>query len=57
MPLSIAFGSVLDLAREQRLTACDAAYLELAMREGLALATQDDALIAAAGRVGVPLGK
>jgi predicted nucleic acid-binding protein len=33
--------SVLRLARAQRLSVCDAAYLELAQREGLPLATLD----------------
>jgi predicted nucleic acid-binding protein len=55
VPLDVALGSVIDLAREQRLTAYDALYLDLAMREGLALATQDNDLIAAAGRVGVTI--
>ena len=55
IPLSVSLGSVMDLARRQRLTAYDATYLDLAMREGLPLATQDDALIQAAGRVGVAL--
>ena len=50
-----ALGPVLDLARAQGLTAYDAAYLELAMREGLPLATQDNDLRAAAEGVGVPL--
>jgi predicted nucleic acid-binding protein len=50
-----ALGSVLDLARSQKLTAYGAAYLDLAMREGIPLATQDDDLIAAAQRVGVAL--
>ena len=54
VPPETAFGQVLDLAREHRLTVYDAAYLELAMREGLALATQDADLIAAAKRVGLP---
>ncbi len=48
-------GPVLDLARAQGLTAYDAAYLELSMRAGLALATKDDVLRAAALRAGVPL--
>src|SRR5579859_5263995 len=39
-----ALGSILALAREQGLSAYDAAYLELAMREGLPLATRDKAL-------------
>lgn len=45
----------LDLARAEGLTAYDAAYLELARREGVPLATQDGALRAAATRQGVPL--
>jgi predicted nucleic acid-binding protein len=50
---SRAFGRVLDLAREERLTAYDAAYLELAMRLGLPLASKDGDLCDAAERVGV----
>jgi predicted nucleic acid-binding protein len=46
---------VLDLARREGLTVYDAAYLELAMREGRVLATLDDDLRDAARRVGVPL--
>ncbi|TPW12182.1 MAG: hypothetical protein FD130_1823 [Halothiobacillaceae bacterium] len=49
------WGSVLDLSKEHRLTAYDAAYLDLAMREGIPLATQDKALRKAARRVGVEL--
>lgn len=41
--------------RQHGLTAYDACYLELAMRHGLPLATQDAHLRAAAGRAGVPL--
>ena len=48
-----AFTRVLDLAREERLTAYDAAYLELAMRLGLPLASKDGALCDAAERLGV----
>jgi predicted nucleic acid-binding protein len=44
---------VLELARQQRLTAYDAAYLELAQRLDLPLATLDDALIRAARAIGV----
>ncbi|MCP5365596.1 MAG: type II toxin-antitoxin system VapC family toxin [Hyphomicrobiales bacterium] len=44
---------VLTLARAEGLTAYDAAYLELAMRKGLPLATKDRALSAAARRCGV----
>ena len=48
-----AFTRVLDLAREERLTAYDAAYLELAMRLGLPLASKDDDLCDVAERLGV----
>lgn len=50
---SLAFTRTLDLAREQRLTAYDAAYLELAMRLGVPLASKDRDLCDAAERVGV----
>ncbi|MEW5944386.1 MAG: type II toxin-antitoxin system VapC family toxin [Pseudomonadota bacterium] len=50
-----ALSGILTLAREQRLSAYDAAYLELAMREGLPLATQDQALRCAAEACGVEL--
>ena len=50
---SRALGRVLDLARAERLTAYDAAYLELAMRLGIPLASKDDNLCDAAERVGV----
>jgi predicted nucleic acid-binding protein len=43
-----AFRDVLPLARERRLTTHDVAYLELAMRLGLPLATKDTALARAA---------
>jgi len=45
---------VLDLARQEGLTTYDAAYLELAMREGLPLATLDTQLKPAAAHLGVP---
>jgi predicted nucleic acid-binding protein len=48
-----AFTRVLDLARQERLTAYDAAYLELAMRLGLPLASKDVDLCDAAERLGV----
>ena len=50
-----AWGEVLSLARAHRLSAYDAAYLELALRRGLPLATLDDKLKAAASAVGVPM--
>lgn len=53
--ISGASGPVLALGRAQGLSAYDASYLELAMRQGLPLATQDTRLGEAAARVGVPL--
>ncbi|MEB3166542.1 MAG: type II toxin-antitoxin system VapC family toxin [Cyanobacteriota bacterium] len=50
-----AWHDTLSLARSHRLTAYDAAYLELALRLGLPLASRDQALNAAAGREGVRL--
>jgi predicted nucleic acid-binding protein len=50
-----AFGAIAHLARAHNLSAYDAAYLELAMRRALPLATLDAKLIAAARAVGVPL--
>lgn len=49
--------SVLDLARRRALTVYDAAYLELAQRKDIPLATLDKALIGAAKREGVTLFK
>lgn len=48
-----ALHETIGVAREQGLTAYDAAYLELAMRLGLPLATGDRRLGAAGQRVGV----
>lgn len=45
----------LSVARTFRLTAYDAAYLEMARQEQIPLATLDKALMAAAANVGVPL--
>jgi predicted nucleic acid-binding protein len=50
-----AFEQVLPMARQQGLSQYDAAYLELAVREGLALATLDGELQRAAKAVGVEL--
>lgn len=43
------------LAERYALTAYDAAYIDLALRSGAALATQDKAMKAAARKAGVPL--
>lgn len=61
--LPIAFDSAdaealeraVQLARRHRLSVYDAAYLELALRRGLPLASLDASLRAAAGREGVGL--
>ncbi len=46
-------SEVLSVARRNSLTSYDASYLELAMREGLPLATLDDKLRAAAQKLGI----
>ncbi len=50
-----AWSDTLHLARAHNLSTYDAAYLELALRRGLPLASLDDRLKAAATAVGVPL--
>lgn len=47
-----AMGDILQLARRYNLSAYDAAYLELALREGLPLATLDEGLIKAVKKAG-----
>ena len=51
----IVFDQVFKLAEKYSLTVYDAAYLELAIREGLPLATLDNDLRKAARASGVPL--
>jgi predicted nucleic acid-binding protein len=62
LPISIdatthetTFGQVFALAEKYRLTVYDAAYLELAIRERIALATLDNELQNAARSAGVSL--
>lgn len=50
-----AWSDTIHLARAHNLSTYDAAYLELAIRRGLPLASLDDRLKAAAAAVGVPL--
>ena len=50
-----AWEKTLDLAQQYRLSTYDAAYLELAMRRGVHLATFDKELTAACRRAGVKL--
>jgi len=52
---SRAFSDILALARTHNLSAYDAAYLELALRRGLPLATLDGSLRAAATKAGVAI--
>lgn len=49
------FSAILHLGRQEGLAAYDAAYLELALRLGLPLATIDARLAEAATRCGVNL--
>ncbi len=51
----IARAFVMEVARRHRLSAYDASYLDLAMRESLALATVDASLRHAARATGVSL--
>jgi predicted nucleic acid-binding protein len=48
-------GDILSLARAQELSACDAAYLHVAITRGLPLATLDETLKRAAAACGVSL--
>ena len=50
-----AFREIAQLGRDHALSAYDAAYLELAMRRGLPLASLDKKLKEAASAAGVPL--
>jgi len=50
-----AWSDTIALGRHQGLSAYDAAYLELALREGVPLATLDAKLEAAATAVGVSI--
>ena len=55
-PLAPSLPSVrLKLALAHQLTPYDAAYIELALAQGAALASQDARMIAAAERVGLPI--
>ena len=54
-PPSQSFERVLPLSRQHRLTVYEAAYLELALRHGIPLATLDAALKKAAAAAGVTL--
>lgn len=49
----VAMTTLDEIASRHGLSAYDAAYLELALRRGLALATRDEALVAAMAAAGV----
>ncbi|MBL8291700.1 MAG: type II toxin-antitoxin system VapC family toxin [Bryobacterales bacterium] len=51
----VSYDGVFDLANRHGLTVYDAAYLDLALRAGLPLASLDNALCNAARRCGVGL--
>lgn len=55
LPISAHLGSVLPLARQYKLSAYDASYLDVAIRSGAELATADEGLEKAARAAGVPL--
>lgn len=52
--VGFAFGPILEVARRYDITTYDAAYLELALREHLPLASLDRRLLDAAKRAAVP---
>ncbi len=54
-PAGIVFDRIQSLSRNHGLTAYDAAYLDLALDSGLALATADEALLRACKNVGAGL--
>ena len=53
--LKRVYSSIARLSRQHQLSSYDAAYLDLAVAEGLPLATLDNSLCAAAKRAGVEL--
>jgi predicted nucleic acid-binding protein len=53
--LGLGVDDLVALARSHKLSVYDAAYLSLAMREGIPLATLDRSLARAAQRVGISL--
>jgi predicted nucleic acid-binding protein len=55
VPAGVVFDRVQHLSREHALTAYDAAYLDLALRSGLPLATLDEDLVRACKKSGAPL--
>ncbi len=54
---SAAFGQILHLAKQHRLSAYDAAYLHLAVTQGIGIATLDSDLSRAAEAMGVDIAR
>jgi len=54
-PLDATFGDLLALSRQYGVTPYDAAYIELALRRGLPLATRDANMARAAQSLGITL--
>lgn len=54
-PVDSTVTALLAIARDYGLSAYDAAYLDLAMREGLPIASTDQRLRATAAQAGVPV--
>lgn len=52
---AMAWGTILQIGRAQGLSAYDAAYVELALREGVPLATLDNRMRGALASVGINL--
>lgn len=52
---SLAWNSILSIARQEKLTTYDASYVELAVRLNLALASRDKAMLNAAKKLGVDI--
>ena len=50
-----SFSRIMTLAREYKLSSHDASYLELAIREGLPIASLDKSLLKAANKADVPI--
>jgi predicted nucleic acid-binding protein len=53
MPTAGTWNTILDLARQHKLSAYDATYLEIALRLTLPLASLDNELLVAAKSAGV----
>jgi predicted nucleic acid-binding protein len=54
-PVNVRISVLVEMARRTNLTVCDAAYLELAHRRRMPLATLDDKLLEAARQAGLEL--